>query len=99
MKKVYNFRLNKGDGEIKEILEKRAGSESSFIKTAILFYGRFGEKIDNMAATIEEIRAALKGEESSQEGPEEQPKNPDVDAEKMIRESIMDIIHMGDKKS
>jgi len=103
-KKACNFRLNKGDDEIKEILERNVGSKSDFIKAAILFYGKFGEKIDSMAAEIKAIHALLesgnlpaatKDKGPSQGGPEEPPKNPGIDAEKMVRESIMDIINWG----
>lgn len=104
LKKVYNFRLNRGDDEIKEILERNVGSESNFIKAAILFYGRFGERIDSMAAEIKAIHALLesgnlpvftKNKGPSPEGLEEPPKKNNIDAEKMIRESIMDIINWG----
>ncbi|MDN5302879.1 MAG: hypothetical protein PWQ60_2393 [Thermoanaerobacteraceae bacterium] len=102
MKKVYNFRLNKGDDEVKEILEKRVGSESNFIKSAILFYGKFGEKIDSMAAEIKELRAIVENGNFTAAVKEKRPasENPDdkfqtnIDAEKIIADSIRDILNL-----
>ncbi|HHW01703.1 MAG TPA: hypothetical protein GXX35_02620 [Thermoanaerobacterales bacterium] len=105
MSKTYGFRLGENDGDLEKILEPMTGRDRSFyIKTAIRFYAACGEKIDSMAAEIRQIRTLLesgslppakKDKRPSPEGPEETLKNPGIDAEEIIRESIMDIINWG----
>ncbi|WP_213974692.1 hypothetical protein [Tepidanaerobacter acetatoxydans] len=103
MSKTYGFRLGENDDDLEKILGPMTGRDRSFyIKTAIRFYAACGEKIDSMADEIKEIRAllesgdlttAVKDEGPSRKGSEEVAKK--LNAEKMLRESVFDIINMG----
>lgn len=104
MGKTYGFRLGENDGDLEKILEPMTGKDRSFyIKEAIRFYYKCGEKINNIAVTTEkilsiignrDIAANVTDEELSEEGPEDKSKN-DIDAEKIIADSIRDILNLG----
>jgi len=89
--RIFSFRLGKGDKDIERLLEGIDGKErSGYIKNALRFYRDFGEKLDRMEALLEKIGSREGSFSACQK--EEVPENFNGQAEKMLMESLSDIL-------
>lgn len=101
---VFHIRMGKQDEDICEILESLKGPErSKLIKDAIRFYISYGEKLDKISQSVERILAIVSGGKAPDlpEGilagnkkAEEEDREEQARLEKLVQESIMDILNM-----
>ncbi len=102
MDKTYGFKLLVEDEDIKEKLESmQAGERSSFIRNALRFYITFGDEFAKMSQNIEEMLLVIKGGklqiDTSTEQVESKTEDEDKseeELERMIAESINDILNL-----
>ena len=100
MDKTYGFKLLAEDEDIKEKLESmQAGERSSFIRSALRFYITFGDEFAKMSQNIEEMLSVIKSGklqiDTSTEQVESKTEDEDKseeELERMIAESINDIL-------
>jgi predicted DNA-binding protein len=98
---VHSFRLKNGDHELEKILADMTGREKGdFIREALDFYIRYGDKInriDDIYSGIQEILTRLDGMSFGQsvdhEGNREVEQDRD-DYEQILSESVRDLLNL-----
>jgi len=97
---VNSFRLKNGDHELEKIIADMTGREKSdFIRDALYFYIRYGDKInkiDDIYSGIKEIMNRLDSMSVGQSVCFERKKDEDTegDSERILRESVMELINL-----
>lgn len=95
--KTHSFRLLKSDNDIEEILEKLEGkNKAEFIRSALKFYVKYGDSIENIEKKVEEIAAILKNGaisfSSQNQTNQEEEINPGNNS--ILRESIQSLLDL-----
>ena len=94
--KVYSFRTNKEDKDIEELLESLKEDKSQYIKNGLRFYREFGAKIAKIEAILEKLeQSGIQTQMLPQlSGHEQQTKSETSDDEKILLESLEDILSL-----
>lgn len=101
---VFHIRMGKHDEDLRELLVNLKGTDrSKLIKDALRFYISYGEKLDKISQGIEQILTIIVGGKAPdlQEGILPDGKKAEAEdskeqgrLEKLVQESIMDILNM-----
>ncbi|EIV99940.1 hypothetical protein [Thermoanaerobacter siderophilus] len=92
--KVYSFRTNKEDKDIEELLESLKEDKSQYIKNALRFYRDFGVKIAKIEAILEKLEQSGIQTQTPLQSPEHEPVIETSDDEKILLESLQDILSL-----
>lgn len=92
--KVYSFRTNKEDKDIEELLESLKEDKSQYIKNALRFYRDFGVKIAKIEAILEKLEQSGIQKQTPLQSPEHEPVIETSDDEKILLESLQDILSL-----
>lgn len=92
--KVYSFRTNKEDKDIEELIESLNEEKSQYIKNALRFYRDFGAKIEKIEAILEKLEQTGIQVQTPLQSPEHKPVTETSDDEKILFESLEDILSL-----
>ncbi|MDI6707276.1 MAG: hypothetical protein QME73_13655 [Bacillota bacterium] len=101
MATVQSFRLKNDDHELEKILAGKSGKEKSdFIREALYFYIRYGDKINRIDEACSGIREILDRLDSMSVGPSISPinelhtKDGIDETEKVLKKSIQELLNL-----